>query len=399
MIKREYYMKQIRPFIGKDIVKVLTGMRRCGKSVMMELLQAELKTGGTRPEQILSLNFEDLSNADLCDAVSLNNWVQEQAKEIDGKVYLFLDEIQEVQGWEKVINSLRVSMDIDIYVTGSNAKILSGELSTYLAGRYVQFVIYPFSYREFLQGQGADDSGKMFQKYLLMGGMPFLLTLNYQTDAARVYLKDAYNSVLLKDIVQRNKLRDTDLLERIICYALSSVGQTFSASSIVKFLKSEQRKASNDTVLNYLNACTAAYLFYKIPRQDVQGKKILAVNEKYYIADHGIREAVYGRNVKDIQQVLENIVCLELLRRGYKVTVGKAGTLEIDFIAERAAEKIYVQVTYLLTGEETIQREFGVYKHVQDNFPKYVVSMDELDFSQNGIKHMNVREFLLSDSW
>ncbi|MBE6093308.1 MAG: ATP-binding protein [Selenomonas ruminantium] len=399
MIKREYYMKQIRPFIGKDIVKVLTGMRRCGKSVMMELLQAELKTGGIRPEQILSLNFEDLSNADLCNAVSLNNWVQEQAKEIDGKVYLFLDEIQEVQGWEKVVNSLRVSMDIDIYVTGSNAKILSGELSTYLAGRYVQFVIYPFSYREFLLGQVADDSGKMFQKYLLMGGMPFLLTLDYQTEAARVYLKDAYNSVLLKDIVQRNKLRDTDLLERIIRYALSSVGQTFSASSIVKFLKSEQRKVSNDTVLNYLNACTAAYLFYKIPRQDVQGKKILAVNEKYYIADHGIREAVYGRNVKDIQQVLENIVCMELLRRGYKVTVGKAGTQEIDFIAERAAEKIYVQVTYLLAGEETIQREFGVYRHVQDNFPKYVVSMDELDFSQNGIKHMNVREFLLSDSW
>jgi len=399
MIKREYYMKQIRPFIGKDIVKVLTGMRRCGKSVMMELLQAELKTGGIRPEQILSLNFEDLSNADLCNAVSLNNWVQEQAKEIDGKVYLFLDEIQEVQGWEKVVNSLRVSMDIDIYVTGSNAKILSGELSTSLAGRYVQFVIYPFSYREFLLGQVADDSGKMFQKYLLMGGMPFLLTLDYQTEAARVYLKDAYNSVLLKDIVQRNKLRDTDLLERIIRYALSSVGQTFSASSIVKFLKSEQRKVSNDTVLNYLNACTAAYLFYKIPRQDVQGKKILAVNEKYYIADHGIREAVYGRNVKDIQQVLENIVCMELLRRGYKVTVGKAGTQEIDFIAERAAEKIYVQVTYLLAGEETIQREFGVYRHVQDNFPKYVVSMDELDFSQNGIKHMNVREFLLSDSW
>jgi hypothetical protein len=312
---------------------------------------------------------------------------------------LFLDEIQEVQGWEKVVNSLRVSMDIDIYVTGSNAKILSGELSTYLAGRYVQFVIYPFSYREFLLGQVADDSGKMFQKYLLMGGMPFLLTLDYQTEAARVYLKDAYNSVLLKDIVQRNKLRDTDLLERIIRYALSSVGQTFSASSIVKFLKSEQRKVSNDTVLNYLNACTAAYLFYKIPRQDVQGKKILAVNEKYYIADHGIREAVYGRNVKDIQQVLENIVCMELLRRGYKVTVGKAGTQEIDFIAERAAEKIYVQVTYLLAGEETIQREFGVYRHVQDNFPKYVVSMDELDFSQNGIKHMNVREFLLSDSW
>lgn len=399
MIQREYYMQQIRPFIGKDIVKVLTGMRRCGKSVMMELVQAELKEGGVSAAQILSLNFEDLSNAPLCDAVALDEWVKEQAARIEGKVYLFLDEIQEVQGWEKVINSLRVSMDVDIYITGSNAKLLSGELSTYLAGRYVQFVIYPFSYREFLLGQEAEDSSRLFQKYLLLGGMPFLLTLGYQEDAARVYLKDAYNSVLLKDIVQRNKLRDTDLLERIIRYALSSVGQTFSASSIAKYLKSEQRKASNDTVLNYLNACTAAYLFYKIPRQEVQGKKILAVNEKYYIADHGIREAVYGRNVKDIQQVLENIVCLELLRRGYTVTVGKAGNLEIDFVAERAAEKIYVQVSYLLASEETVQREFGVYRHVRDNFPKYVLSMDELDFSQDGIRHMNVRDFLLRDAW
>lgn len=399
MIKREYYMRQIRPFIDKDVVKVLTGMRRSGKSVMMQLLQEELVARGVARGQMLSLNFEDLANISLCEGTALHCWVKERAEQITGKVYLFLDEIQEVQGWERVINSLRVSLDVDIYITGSNARLLSGELATYLAGRYVQFVIYPFSYQEFLLGQGAEDSAKMFQKYLLMGGMPFLLNLSYQEDSSKLYLKDAYNSVLLKDIVQRNKLRDTDLLERVIRYALASVGQTFSASSIVKYLKSEQRKVSNDTVLNYLNACVAAYLFYRIPRQEVQGRKILAVNEKYYIADHGLREAVYGQNIRDIQQVLENIVCLELLRRGYQVSVGKVGECEIDFVAEKSAEKLYVQVSYLLASEETIGREFGVYKRVQDNFPKYVLSMDELDFSQDGIKHLNVRDFLLREEW
>jgi len=399
MIKREYYMRQIRPFIDKDVVKVLTGMRRSGKSVMMQLLQEELVARGVARGQMLSLNFEDLANISLCEGTALHRWVKERAEQITGKAYLFLDEIQEVQGWERVINSLRVSLDVDIYITGSNARLLSGELATYLAGRYVQFVIYPFYYQEFLLGQGAEDSAKMFQKYLLMGGMPFLLNLSYQEDSSKLYLKDAYNSVLLKDIVQRNKLRDTDLLERVIRYALASVGQTFSASSIVKYLKSEQRKVSNDTVLNYLNACVAAYLFYRIPRQEVQGRKILAVNEKYYIADHGLREAVYGQNIRDIQQVLENIVCLELLRRGYQVSVGKVGECEIDFVAEKSAEKIYVQVSYLLASEETIGREFGVYKRVQDNFPKYVLSMDELDFSQDGIKHLNVRDFLLREEW
>jgi predicted AAA+ superfamily ATPase len=399
MVKREYYMRQIRPFIDKDVVKVLTGMRRSGKSVMMQLLQEELVARGVARGQMLSLNFEDLANISLCEGTALHRWVKERAEQITGKVYLFLDEIQEVQGWERVINSLRVSLDVDIYITGSNARLLSGELATYLAGRYVQFVIYPFSYQEFLLGQGAGDSAKMFQKYLLMGGMPFLLNLSYQEESSKLYLKDAYNSVLLKDIVQRNKLRDTDLLERVIRYALASVGQTFSASSIVKYLKSEQRKVSNDTVLNYLNACVAAYLFYRIPRQEVQGRKILAVNEKCYIADHGLREAVYGQNIRDIQQVLENIVCLELLRRGYQVSVGKVGECEIDFVAEKSAEKIYVQVSYLLASEETIGREFGVYKRVQDNFPKYVLSMDELDFSQDGIKHLNVRDFLLREEW
>lgn len=306
----------------------------------------------------------------------------------------FLDEIQEVTNWERVINSLRVAFDVDIYLTGSNAKLLSGELSTYLAGRYVQFVIYPFSYQEFILANQLDDTPQAFQKYLLFGGMPFLMNLHFQEGPSRQYLQDMYNSVILKDIVQRNNLRDVDLLERIIGYALSSIGHVFSASNITKYLKSEHRKVSNDTVLNYLNACTTAYLFYKIPRQDLLGKKLLSINEKYYVVDHGLREAVYGHNARDIDQILENIVCLELLRRGYTVTIGKTGNFEVDFIAEKGNRKCYVQVTYLLASPETIEREFRVYKDIKDNYPKYVVSMDELDFSQDGIQHYNIRKFL-----
>lgn len=394
MIQREYYMKQIRPFINTDLIKVLTGIRRSGKSVMLQLIQEELLSQQVRPDQMISLNFEDLANLPLCQPMALYQRIADKAAAIKGKIYIFLDEIQEVTNWERVINSLRVAFDVDIYLTGSNAKLLSGELSTYLAGRYVQFVIYPFSYQEFILANQLDDTPQAFQKYLLFGGMPFLMNLHFQEDPSRQYLQDMYNSVILKDIVQRNNLRDVDLLERIIGYALSSIGHVFSASNITKYLKSEHRKVSNDTVLNYLNACTTAYLFYKIPRQDLLGKKLLSINEKYYVVDHGLREAVYGHNARDIDQILENIVCLELLRRGYTVTIGKTGNFEVDFIAEKGNRKCYVQVTYLLASPETIEREFRVYKDIKDNYPKYVVSMDELDFSQDGIQHYNIRKFL-----
>ena len=394
MIQREYYMKQIRPFINTDLIKVLTGIRRSGKSVMLQLIQEELLSQQVRPDQMISLNFEDLANLPLCQPMALYQWIADKAAAIKGKIYIFLDEIQEVTNWERVINSLRVAFDVDIYLTGSNAKLLSGELSTYLAGRYVQFVIYPFSYQEFILANQLADTPQAFQKYLLFGGMPFLMNLHFQEGPSRQYLQDMYNSVILKDIVQRNNLRDVDLLERIIGYALSSIGHVFSASNITKYLKSEHRKVSNDTVLNYLNACTTAYLFYKIPRQDLLGKKLLSINEKYYVVDHGLREAVYGHNARALDQILENIVCLELLRRGYTVTIGKTGNFEVDFIAEKGNRKCYVQVTYLLASPETIEREFRVYKDIKDNYPKYVVSMDELDFSQDGIQHYNIRKFL-----
>lgn len=403
MIQRDIYMNRIRPFIGTDLVKVMTGIRRCGKSVMLELIKQELAGSGVNPAQFISINFEDMNYAHLQTAQALHAEISKRAADIDGKVYLFFDEIQEVKDWEKCISSFRVSLDCDIYITGSNAKLLSGELATYLGGRYVEFVIYPFSFAEFMklyQTIVPDESVQTcFQKYLLCGGMPYLANIRYDNEPARQYLHDLFNSVQLKDIVKRGKIRDVDLLERIIAYVMANVGNTFSAASLSKFLKSEQRNVAPETILNYIKYCCDAYLFYQVKREDLQGRQILASNEKYYIADHGIREAVFGGNMKDINLTLENIVYLELLRRGYEVTIGKAGSKEIDFVCHKRDEKLYVQVTYLLASEETIKREFGVYDSIRDNFPKYVVSLDEFDMSRNGIKHRNIRDFLLADEW
>ncbi len=403
MIKRETYMRRIRPFIGSELVKVMTGIRRCGKSVMLELIKEELKNNGVPKANIISINFEDMRYTHLLTAKALHDEIIMRAQDISGKVYLFFDEIQEVTDWEKCINSFRVEFDCDIYITGSNAKLLSGELATNLGGRYVEFTIYPFSFSEFTElykeiFPGAQPQ-EYFQKYLLFGGMPYLANLRYAEEPCRQYLTDVFNSVQLKDIVKRNKIRDVDLLERILSYIIANVGTTFSATSISKFFKSEKRNVAPETILNYIRHCTDAYLFYPVKRQDLQGKQILASSEKYYIADHGVREAVFGGNMRDINLILENIVFMELLRRGYNVTVGKTGNLEIDFIAEKHGEKIYVQVCYLLASQETIEREFGVYDNVNDNFPKYVVSLDEFDMSRNGIKHCNIRNFLTKETF
>ena len=403
MIKRELYMKRIRPFINTELVKVMTGIRRCGKSVMLELVKQELTESGIDEKQFISINFEDMRYAGFHNAQALHEEILKRAATVEGKVYLFFDEIQEVKDWEKCINSLRIALDCDIYITGSNAKLLSGELATYLGGRYVEFVIYPFSFAEFLELYRPiapeDSIRQCFQKYLLSGGMPYLANLRYVEEPSQQYLTDVFNSVQLKDIVKRNKVRDVDLLERIIAYVMANVGSTFSATSLSRFLKSEQRTVAPETILNYIRYCCDAYLFYQVKRQDLQGKQLLATNEKYYIADHGIREAVYGGNMRDINLILENIVFLELLRRGYEVTVGKAGEREVDFVCGKRGEKLYVQVTYLLASQETIEREFCVYDEIRDNFPKYVVSLDEFDMSRNGIKHRNICDFLLDEKW
>lgn len=401
MISREIYMKRIRPFINTELIKVFTGIRRSGKSVMLELVKNELKKSGVSDKNFLCINFEHFSNSELLEAKILHKRIVEFQKTAEGKIYLFFDEIQEVDGWEKCINSCRVDFDCDIYITGSNAKLLSGELATYLAGRYVEFVIYPFSFAEFLemnrQKNSQIDKSACFMTFLKTGGMPFLANFLGDDSAKNQYLMDIYNSVVLKDVVKRNNIRDVDTLERIIAYAFSNIGHIFSATSLSKYFKSEKRNISHDTILNYLKFCADAFLIYKISRYDLEGKKVLTVNEKYYCADHGLREAVFGKNTQNIDQILENIVCLELLRRNFKVFVGKKDESEIDFIAERNGVKIYVQVAYLLASEETVRREFSVYDSIKDNFPKYVVSMDEFDFSHNGIIHRNIRDFLLGE--
>lgn len=403
MIERERYMQRIRPFIDKDVVKVLTGLRRAGKSVMLELIKDELIKNGVNEDRFIALNFESLANEKYCTAKALYEELCKRMSDIKDKAYIFLDEIQEVADWEKCINSMRVDYNCDIFITGSNAKLLSGELATYLGGRYVEFVIYPFSFGEYLESrrisEGDISISEEFKTYIDFGGMPFLVNLNKDREASVQYLRDVYNSVILKDVVKHNNIRDVELLERIITFVMANVGHTFSARSVSNYLKSENRKVSAETVLNYIKACEEAYLFYRFNREDLVGKKILTINEKYYIADHGLREAVYGSNTRDMDQLLENIVCMELLCRGYNVTIGKAGDKEIDFIAEKAEDKLYIQVAYLLPTEDTISREFGVYESIKDNYPKYVLSMDEFDLSRNGVRHCNLREFLLLEKW
>lgn len=404
MIERKTYIEQIKPFINTDLIKVLTGIRRSGKSILLKLLVEEIKKMGINSEQIISLNFEDIKNKRLCTAESLNDFILSEAKKGE-KNYLFLDEIQEVENWEKVINSLRIQEEynFDIFITGSNAKLLSGELATYLAGRYVEFKIFPFSFSEFYvalkeqQENNKITKDEAFKQYIKFGGMPFLYNLKFNYPASMQYLADIYSSIILKDITQRNKIRDIDLLERIIKYILANIGNTFSANSLVKFFKSENRKVAIDTILNYIKFCEEAMLIYRVERYDLLGKKILTINEKYYIADHGIREAILESNERDINQVFENIIHLELLRRGYKVKIGKINELEIDFICEKNSnEKIYIQVAYLLASEETLKREFTPLEKIGDNYPKYIISYDQFDFSKNGIKHINIVDFLMN---
>ncbi|GFH42833.1 ATPase [Lactococcus hodotermopsidis] len=398
MIKREIYLKQIRPFINKDIIKVITGLRRSGKSCVLEQLRDEIIDSGVKSNHILYLNFESLKWSHLTDSASLYDYINAFVQNKKGKIYFFFDELQEVTNFERVINSLRVDFNCDIYITGSNAELLSSELATYLAGRYISFVIYPFGYKEVLQITGQEASDASLNDFLIQGGMPAIYDLRLDGESAQKYFEDLYNSVILKDIVKRYKIRDVDMLERIIHYALDNIGRVFSSNSIVKYMKSERRKVSLETVMSYLNAANASHLIRQTKRNDVIGKKILKVDEKYYVADHGLRNAILG--VEDlfsvIEQIIENVVGMELLRRGYKISVGKVGTKAIDFIAEKRGKRAYYQVSYLLTSPETIDRAFGIYETIHDNYPKYVISMDKLNFSKNGIVHLSLLDFLTS---
>ena len=386
MIERELYLRQIDDLIGKDIIKVITGVRRSGKSVFLRQIMDQI----TSPKKCF-LSFESLDNAPLLSADALHDHLRAVIDANGDKTFIFLDEIQMVDGWEKVLASIKANADVDLYITGSNAKLLSGEFATMLAGRYVEIEIYPFSYAEYLLQQ----PDKSFSDFIGEGGMPMLGELGVGPASRVSILEDMFNSVVLKDIVARHNLRDTDLLSRLIVYVMSEFGRVFSANSISNYLKAERRSVSNDTVMSYLRMCQDAFLFAAVPFQDVVGKRLLNINEKYYVVDHGLRNAIVPRNAQDIERVLENIVYYELVRRGYSVAVGRNGAKEIDFVASRSGDLSYFQVCYQLGGEQTRAREFDAFRGIPDNYPKYVLSTDQLDFSQNGIIHRNIEQWLL----
>ncbi|KAA8794072.1 ATP-binding protein [Lactobacillus crispatus] len=399
MIKRTIYLNQIEPFIDKDIIKIITGIRRSGKSVLLQQIQTELVKRGKKQANFIYMNFENLQYEALLDYRELNRELVKRIGQIDGKAYLFLDEIQKVASWEKTINSLRASYDCDIYITGSNSQLLSGELATEIAGRYVEIKVYPFSFAEFLEAINSDRQNldRDFATYMELGGMPFLTLIYSDQQACNTYLQDIYSSVVLKDIVDRHAIRNVDLLQRITSYLSSEIGHPISATGISKFLKNEHRTSSIDTILDYISYTCDAYLFTRVLRTHLQGKQTLKVNDKYYITDHGLRQTMLDSNQQNIDQILENIVFIELLRRGYKVSVGINDKKEIDFVAQKGNDKRYYQVTYILGSQTTIEREFGAYDGIADNYPKYVLSMDKFDMSRNGIIHQNIIDFLLEE--
>lgn len=399
-ITRKAYLEKIRPFIDTPVVKVITGIRRSGKSVLLEQVRELVIEKGASREQTLSLNFESFTDErvrSLENVVAAVNAVQKKVKR--KKIYLFLDEIQELPGWEKLVNSILVDFNADVYITGSNAKLLSGELSTYLAGRYVEIKMYPFGFKESYEAlcklKRKMTPEKAFEFYIETGGFPFLYNFDLNEAQRKQYLDDIFNSIILKDITDRYKVRDISLLRMLIAYFIENIGNTFSAQNLVKFLKNEKRSIAPETIYNYLEYAREACLLHLVPRQDLVGKEVLATQEKIYIADHGIRQSLFLKNQKDIGQVLENIVYIELLRRGYTVTVGRTSRQEIDFCAQNDKGTEYFQVCYLLATEETVQREFGAFASVRDNFPKYVLSLDSFDFSRNGIIHRNLIRWLL----
>ena len=402
MIKRELYLKQIRNFIDKPIIKVITGMRRSGKSMILKLISEELLEKGVSPQNIIYINFESLMFDDLTEFKALYRYIIEKSQNLKGKIYILLDEIQEVQHWEKAINSFMVDLDCDIYITGSNANLLSSELATYIAGRYIEIKIYPLSFAEYIDFAKKQNPQKIltkeeyFEEYLQFGGLPGIHNFNYDKNNIYQYLADIYNSILLKDVIAKNNIRDVDLLERIVLYAFDNIGNTFSAKNVSDFLKSQGRKLSRETVYNYLKALESAYILSRVQRYDIKGKSILETMEKFYLMDLGFRHTKLGYRSNDIAGYLENIIYLELLRRKYTVNIGKLQTKEIDFIGSFQEKKLYVQVTYLLSSPETIEREFSPLKNIEDNYPKYVLSMDNLkEDNIEGIIRKKIIDFLL----
>lgn len=400
MIKREKYLKNIRPFYEQDLIKVITGIRRCGKSVILTQIMDELKQTGIKEEQIIYINFEFADYIDITNTNELNNFIEKKLVNND-KYYVFFDEIQNVDKWEKVVNSLKSKYkeNISIFITGSNSDLLSGELATHIAGRYVSFKIYPFTFNEVCEFKGIKNKDKyelekVFDDYIIWGGMPQRFSMNDELQV-KTYLSDVYNSIVIKDIVERFKIKDLDLFNKILTFIITTPSQTFSAESLSSYLLSENIEVSKMTIYNYLEYMCRAMLINKADRYDVRGKRILNGKYKYYLTDLGLGQVTNNERKKQMGAYLENIVYNELISRGYDVKVGALETGEIDFIATKFEVKEYYQVAYHLT-DEIIDREFAVYNNIQDNFPKYVISCDTFDFSQNGIIHKNIIDFLLN---
>ena len=400
MIKRKLYLDQIGRLIDKEPIKIITGVRRSGKTYLLKSISSELKDKGVADENILLISFESMKYNKIEDFKQLDECIVNLTQNINGKIYFLFDEIQNVKNWEKSINSYRVDFDCDIYITGSNSELLSGELATLISGRYFQINIYPFSFSEFIQYKkeieniDVSNLNELFGEYVKFGGMPPIQQIDKQDKYS--YLDDIYGTLQLKDIITRHNIRNSDMLSRILDYVIMNLGKNFSATNIAKYMKHDGRKISKDTILDYLLYSKNACFIHQVQREDIKGKKVLLHNEKYYLVDHGFYQAKYG-GIENIGSILENIVYIELLRRGYDIKIGFFNEKEIDFVCTKGNEKIYVQVTYKLSGDETIEREFSGLLKINDNFDKYVLSMDTLDFSTNGLNHRNIIDFLISD--
>lgn len=393
MVRRESYLNKIRAYQDKPFIKILTGLRRVGKSVLLDQYIDELLNQGIERDQILKLNFELPQNFNIKSYENLIKYVLDWSNQKSERLYLFLDEVGRISDWEKAVNGFHSLLKYDIYITGSNADLLSSDLSTYLAGRYIEILVHPLSYKEFVEFHPTSS----FLDYVTFGGIPSITVFQLDYEPSMNALRDSFRSAVFQDVVTRYNIRNPIILEKLIQYLFSNTSKTFSALSISNYFKSQKINVSVDTILNYLKLLSEAFLIYKVMRQDIVGKNLLKTEEKYFIADHGLREAMVGHNESSIELVLENMVFVELLRRGYQVYIGKVHQFEIDFVALKGQEKSYYQVSYLLQSSVIREREFRGLETIQDNYAKFLLSMDQVNFSQNGVIHKNISDFLLEN--
>ena len=399
MILRPDYIEAVKPFMDAPLVKILTGVRRCGKSTIFEMIRQELLERGIPEDHIINKKYTEM---DIPDTITAKQMYDELVSRVedDKRYYFLLDEIQEIKGWEKAVNSLLEGMNADIYVTGSNSKLMSSEISTYLTGRYISIPVFTLSFREYLEfkKESTQSYDKLLEEYIKFGGFPIIALGEYEQQSAYQIVDGIYHTVVSRDIVKRHRINKQDLFDRVVKYVIENMGKTFSASSISNFLKSENRKVSIESIYNYLRWLEQAFIIFPCERYDMQGKSVLKTQEKYYLADVSFRYALFGYNRKMLDGVMENIVYLELRRRGYDVYVGKNNTKEIDFIAIHKDEKIYVQVCVQIP--ENSNREVGNLMEIRDHYPKYVVTLNEMDVGiENGIRIVHLRDFLLAKQW